>query len=105
MKNIDSSEKDHPTLANQPAITRYFTLEIEAKSPKTDIWLADDGGSLVEKSVGKLNTGVLSGNDVVEFGLGTPVYPISLDKDLRIDEAELARGQTCARPVFTLPPA
>lgn len=89
---------------NPPAETKYFELEIVAASSKTEIWLGDDGGSLVQKSVGILKTSLLPGDYVVEFGLRTAVYPIHLDKDRRTDQAELATGPTCARPVFTLPP-
>lgn len=40
----------------------------------------------------------------VEFGLGTPVYPIHLDTDLNITQTQLASGPTCQRPVFKLKP-
>jgi hypothetical protein len=84
--------------------TQYFNLEILGTSPKTEIWLGDTVGSLVQKSVGKLRTGLLPGDYVVEFGLGTPVYPIHLDKDHSTTQVELAAGPTCVRPIFSLPP-
>lgn len=84
------------------AKTCYFKIEIVATSPKTEIWLGDTDGCLVQKAIGNLNTGLIPGDYVVEFGLGTPVYPIHLDKDQRTTQAELAAGSTYARPIFRL---
>lgn len=98
-------DADEDTAMDDPSpTTKYFELEIEAVSPKTEIWLGDDDGSLVEKAVGKLDTSVMAGDYVVEFGLGAPTYPIRLDSDLRTTQAQLTAGPTCARPVFTLQP-
>jgi len=58
----------------------YHRLIIRA-SPRTDIWLADDDGHLVQKERGTLDTSLLPGHYVVEFGLGTQTYPIHLAKD------------------------
>ena len=82
---------------------QYFRLEIVASSSETEIWLGDTTGCLVQKAV-KLKTGLIPGDYVVEFGLGTPVYPIHLDKDHSTTKAELLAGPICARPVFSLPP-
>ena len=84
--------------------TQYFKLEIVASSSKTQIWLGDTDGCLVQKAVGKLKTTIMPGEYVVEFELGTPVYPIHLSKDHRTTQAELATGPTCVRPVFSLLP-
>lgn len=80
----------------------YVKLEIIASSPTTEIWLGDTDGCLVQKSVGTLKTGLIPGAYVVEFGLGTPVYPLQLDQDHSTTQEALARGPTCARPVFKL---
>ena len=79
-------------------------LEIVASSSETEIWLGDTTGCLVQKAVAKLKTGLIPGDYVVEFGLGTPVYPIHLDKDHSTTQAELLAEPICARPVFSLPP-
>ena len=81
---------------------QYFKLEIVATSPAMEIWLGDDAGSLVQKAVGELIASLSPGNYVVEFGLGTTLYPIHLDKAQRFTQAELEAGPTCARPVFRL---
>ena len=83
---------------------RYYKLEIVAASADTEIWLGDDAGHLVQKEVGKLKTSLLPGYYVVEFGLGTPLYPIHLDKPRRCTQAELEAGPTCARPAIRLLP-
>jgi hypothetical protein len=82
----------------------YHDLVIVASSPATDIWLADDGGHLVQKETGTLETSLLPGDYVVEFGLGTTNYPIHLAKPSRYTQAELAAGPTCPRPIPTLLP-
>lgn len=77
----------------------YFDLVILAESPTTEIWLADDEGHLVQKEVGELRTGLLPGDYVVEFGLGTPCYPIRLRADTSDTQHELEAGPSCERPV------
>src|SRR5206468_10476780 len=56
----------------------YYNLIIVAASPATEIWLGDDGGHLVQKEIGTLETSLLPGDYTVEFGLGTSPYPIRL---------------------------
>jgi hypothetical protein len=51
-----------------------------------------------------MRTSLLPGHYVVEFGLGTPTYPILLLKDSRYTQAELEVGPACPRPIFQLPP-
>jgi len=82
---------------------RYHRLVIEG-SPSADIWLADDGGHLVQKERGKLDTRLLPSHYVVEFGLGTQAYPIHLAKDSRYTQAEIEAGPTCPRPKVKLAP-
>lgn len=77
----------------------YYDLVIVATSPTTEIWLGDDDGHLVQKEIGTLETSLLSGDYTVEFGLGSPPYPIHLAKASRYTQAELAAGPTCARPI------
>jgi len=81
----------------------YYELVIVAASPATEIWLADDG-HLVQKEIGTLRTSLLPGHYTVEFGLGSPPYPIHLAKASRYTQAELAAGPTCSRPILKLPP-
>ena len=76
---------------------RYHRLTIRA-SPLTDIWLADDEGHLVQKERGTLDTSVLPGHYVVEFGLGAKTYPIHLVKDSEYSQAEIEAGTSCLRP-------
>ena len=84
--------------------SRYYKLEIVAASPATEIWLGDDAGHLVQKEVGELKTSLLPGYYVVEFGLGTSLYPIHLDKARRYTQTELQAGPTCARPALRFLP-
>jgi hypothetical protein len=82
----------------------YYELVIVATSPITEIWLGDDDGHLVQKEVGALRTSLLPGRYTVEFGLGTPSYPVHLTNASRYTQMELAAGPTCSRPIPKLPP-
>lgn len=82
----------------------YYELVVVAASKKTDIWLADDGGHLVQKEVGTLRTRILPGFYTVEFGLGNPTYPILLTKPSRYTQAELIELGPCPRPKIRLLP-
>lgn len=79
---------------------QYYRIEILSELPQTAIWLSDLDGCLVEKSIGKLDIGLMPGDYSVEFGLGTTNYPIHLDTDLHITQTQLAAGSTCLRPVL-----
>lgn len=82
----------------------YYKLVIMTSSPTTEIWLGDDAGHLVQKEVGKLTSSLLPGRYVVEFGLGTPTYPIHLTKARRYTQTELEAGPPCVRPAIRLLP-
>jgi hypothetical protein len=82
---------------------RYHRLIIRA-SPRTDIWLADSDGHLVQKERGTLDTSLLAGDYVVEFGLGTQTYPIHFAKDSEYSQAEIEAGPPCPRPKVKLRP-
>src|ERR1700710_2519272 len=82
---------------------RYHKLVIDAE-PRTEIWLADDGGNLVQKETGRLDTRLLPGHYVVEFGLGTQTYPIELSGDSWFTRAEIEAGPVCPRPEVKLAP-
>ena len=82
----------------------YYKLVIVAASPATEIWLGDGAGHLVQKVVGELRTSLLPGHYLVEFGLGTPTYPIHLAKASRYTQSELEAGPSCSRPIPQLPP-
>ena len=77
----------------------YYELVIVAASATTEIWLGDDGGHFVQKEIGTLRTSLLAGHYTVEFGLGSPPYPIHLAKGSRYTQAELAAGPTCSRTI------
>jgi hypothetical protein len=81
----------------------YHRLLIRA-SLRTDIWLADGDGHLVQKERGTLDTSLLPGHYVVEFGLGTQTYPIHLVKDTEYSQAEIEAGPLCPRPAVKLVP-
>jgi hypothetical protein len=80
----------------------YHRLVIVATAPDTEIWLGDDAGFFVQKETGTLDTRLLPGEYVVEFGLGTTQYPIRLTADRSFTQAELARGPTCVRHISEL---
>ncbi|MDN5864301.1 MAG: hypothetical protein L0I62_03670 [Gammaproteobacteria bacterium] len=81
----------------------YFEVVIVAQSPKTDIWLAHEG-HLVQKSDGTLETSILPGHYTVEFGLGSPTYPLRITHDVRWTEEEITAGPPCPRPIPYVPP-
>lgn len=91
-------------MSNVEGEPMYYNLIIVAASPATEIWLGDDGGHLVQKEIGTLETSLLPGDYTVEFGLGTSPYPIRLAKSSRYTQADLAAGPTCSRPVPRLSP-
>jgi hypothetical protein len=80
----------------------YLDIEIEGRSPDTEIWLGDNAGCLVQKEVGVLHSTLIPGHYVVEFGLGTTCYPITLFENLRLTQREIELGASCERPVFRL---
>jgi hypothetical protein len=82
----------------------YYDLVIVASSRATEIWLADDGGHLVQKEVGTLRSSLLPGYYTVEFGLGDPKYPILLTKASRYTQVELTALGPCPRPKIRLLP-
>ena len=77
----------------------YHKLVIEASNESTEIWLGDDEGHFVQKGVSVLNTSLLPGNYIVQFGLGSDAYPIKLDNDKKITESQITNGSSCIRPV------
>jgi len=64
----------------------YHHLRAIAKSPKTDIWVSDEGGNLVQKEIGKMTTFLIPGTYFVEFGLGNPKTRIDLSQKVTINE-------------------
>ena len=81
----------------------YHRLVISAARPETEIWLGDDEGHFVQKAVGELRTDLMSGDYVVEFGLGTQTYPVALPAPARVTQAQLDAGPTCPRPIPEIP--
>jgi len=79
-------------------MTVYRNLVIDAAFPATDIWLGDNEGHFVQKGTGKLDTNLLEGYYIVEFGLGSTTYPIHLQADAHYTEAEIKRSPSCRRP-------
>jgi len=84
------------------SIRAYHDLEIRARSPLQEVWLADDRGHLVQMEVGYLRTRLLPGFYVVAFELKAPTYPIHLRKARRFTQTQLQRGPTCPRPIARL---
>jgi repressor LexA len=82
---------------------RCHRLLIKA-SPRVDIWLADNDGHLVQKVRGILDTSLLPGHYVVEFGLGAQTYPIHLVNDSEYSQAEIQAGPACPRSKVKLAP-
>ena len=89
-------------MSNSEAVPVYYDLIVVADSPIMEIWLGDEDGHFVQKEIGKLQTSLLPGCYTVEFGLGSPAYPIHLEKASRYTQAELAAGPTCSRPITKL---
>ncbi len=81
----------------------YYELVIVAASSVTEIWLGDDDGHFVQKNIGALRTSLLPDHYTVEFGLGSPPYPVHLTKASCYTQANLAAGPTCSRPIPKLP--
>ena len=79
--------------------SEYQRLVICASHPDTEIWLGDAEGHFVQKAVGELTTSLMPGRYVVEFGLGTSTYPVSLQSPARYTQRQLETGQTCPRPI------
>jgi hypothetical protein len=77
---------------------RYYQLKISGNSSDVEIWIVDDQGHPVQKEDGILNTSLLTGKYIVEFGLGTPYYPIKLNQNLQLTQSEIEAGPTCERP-------
>jgi hypothetical protein len=80
----------------------YFNLVIEADTPEGQIWLGDGEGHFVQKAVGVLNTDLLPGDYVVEFGLKTTTYSVALRAPLHLTEREIRSGKPCPRPQLRL---
>jgi len=77
----------------------YCELVIVGSSPLSEIWLADDGGHLVQMETGELRTSVLRGNYVVTFGLKASAYPIALQEPRHFTQGQLESGPTCPVPI------
>lgn len=89
---------DTMDMANQASSRDYHRLQVEADAPDTEIWLGDQAGFLVEKAIGRLDSRLMPGEYVVEFGRGGPCYPVSLDAPLSLSEREISAGPSCPRP-------
>lgn len=81
----------------------YHRLKIKA-ARRTEIWLGDDDGHFVQMERGTLDTSLLPGDYVVQFGLGTTTYPIHLAKDSALSQAQIEAGPACPRPRVKLGP-
>jgi len=86
-------------MANSETQAVYYELVVEAIRKTTEIWLGDDDGHFVQKGTGVLETSLSPGNYTVEFGLGSPCYPIDLTGPRRYAQSELEAGPNCPRPV------
>ncbi len=80
----------------------YFELTIAASSPTTEIWLGCSDGHFVQKATGLLESSLMPGDYVVEFGLGSETFAIPLDRSRDFTEEQLRQGAPCPRPVVQL---
>lgn len=87
---------------NKSASETCHELIIEASASTTEIWLGDDDGHFVQRAVGRLQTSLLPGDYVVEFGLGTETFPVRLSRPSRYEENQLRAGPRCIRPSVNL---
>jgi hypothetical protein len=76
----------------------YFQFKVHGSSSDVGIWIGDSRGHPVQKAEGILNTNLLAGKYIVEFGLGTQCYPIKLNQNLELTQSEIEDGPTCERP-------
>ena len=76
----------------------YYQLIIKGNSTEVDIWLGDGEGYFVQKAEGELNTSLLPGKYIVEFGLGAQCYPVTLSQNARLSQKEIEEGPACKRP-------
>lgn len=81
----------------------FLKLRIVSVSETTSIWLGDMDGCLVKKSVGTMELGLMPGNYVVQFELGTKCYPLCLNADIETTQSELMARGHCVAPVFRWP--
>ncbi len=66
--------------------SKYKRLVVVARDPQTDIWIGDDEGNFVQKANGRLETHLLPGSYIVEFGLGKKQHWIELSEDVEFTE-------------------
>src|SRR5687768_5481700 len=83
-------------------LRKYRRLEIIGRSRRSEIWLGDDEGHLVQKEVGLLKSSLLPGHYVVAFELGGKCYPIHLEQDIRLTQDQIEKGRTVERPIPTV---
>jgi hypothetical protein len=86
-------------MTNSETQAVYYELVVEATCQTTEIWLGDDYGHFVQKGSGVLETSLLPGKYTVEFGLGSPCYPISLTGPSRYTQLQLEAEPSCPRHV------
>lgn len=77
----------------------YHKLIIDAATPTTEIWLGDDQGFLVSKAAGRLTIGIKPGDYIVEFTLGGPCYPLRINADQHLSEAQVRQASPQPRPI------
>ncbi len=62
-------------------------LKVITKKPETEVWVADEEGNLVSKSVGGYDERLLPGKYIVSFGLKGKRHLVELSPDF--DETEI----------------
>jgi hypothetical protein len=80
----------------------YHNLVIEGAKATVEIVLTDELGFYVQSEKGALDTRLLPGLYIVDFGSKALSYPIKLTGDCRFTQADLERGPTCTRPIPVL---
>jgi hypothetical protein len=67
-------------------VDQYKVLQVSAKKPTTEIYLADEQGNLVQKEVGEMLASVAPGVYFVHFGKKGEKRRVDLVKDTAIQE-------------------
>lgn len=66
----------------------YHRLYIASES---EIWVSDNEGNLVQKEVGLLDTRLLPGTYMIQFGLGQEKFKIDLQGDMELTTETIQR--------------
>jgi len=77
-------QRDYDIIKEAWHAVQYKKLKITAANPKTQIYLSDESGALVQTEVGVMETSVLGGSYFIEFGLDGDKEPLDLTEDTEV---------------------